>query len=288
MSLRSKIVSSLVVVSIAAPASAHAVHERRAELRAQRELESLTNAIGPTTFSTDTSGRVTLNGASVRARVSTMDGRVDDVMKAIERDCKSGDEELALGLDRGPGEGQSRPIRLERVVAQQGADGVRASLCVFAASDPGERGGRQPMHRVRYTLAQQSDEDHTAVTTVVQESENALEDLFPAEGDAPGSDLPDVARPDSSRRTLTAAVGDGTYTVRIYESTRPVETAVVRYDEAMTALGYAITGSLPTARMYRRDGKSFVASFIATTAGSNVAIAPFEPSRTPSSHLPSF
>jgi hypothetical protein len=43
----------------------------------------------------------------------------------------------------------------------------------------------------------------------------------------------------------------------------------------MAALGYATTGALEDARMYRKDGKSFVASFRGTTGGSTVALMPF-------------
>jgi hypothetical protein len=80
---------------------------------------------------------------------------------------------------------------------------------------------------------------------------------------------------------MTAIVGKGEHTVRVYESTLGVEASVASYDTRMKALGFETTGRLDDARMYRRDGQSYVASFRGTTGGSTIALTPFG---KPSSH----
>jgi hypothetical protein len=271
--LRAKIVSVIVVAAVAVPAAAHSAREHRAKARAEREIGELTQAIAPIAAAAPGARRVTLNGATMYFDKKTEQGSLDDVMARIAKECASGVENAAFGLPTDADEGQSKALRLERVHTQDAEDGsVRASLCIFAkegAPDSDEA------RRVRYTLAHRRDDGSIAVTTVVNASPTPLNELFPAEGDAPGSDLEGVARPESSRRTLTAIVGKNEHAVRVYESPMSVSASVARYDQQMGALGFATTGSLEDARMYRKDGASFVASFRATTEGSTVALIPF-------------
>ena len=276
--LHANVLLGLLIAAVAVPAAAHAAGEQRAKLRAQREMEAFANAIGPIQLTAGSERRVTLNGAPMFFRKTTEQGSVDEVMARVAKECASGTEASAFGLSKNLDDGVNKPIALERVFSQESEGGVRASLCIFAnrASTANEE-----LHRVRYTLAHTRDDGSVAVTTVVNASATPLQELFPLEGDAPGSDLEGVARPEQSRRTLTAIVGNNEHAVRIYESPLAVDSAVQSYDRQMTTLGYATTGSLEDARMYRRDGKSFVASFRGTTGGSTVALLPFEaaPSR---------
>jgi hypothetical protein len=273
MSLRTKIVSLLVVAGVAVPAAAHSAHEHRAKLRAEKEISELTQAIAPIAMAAPGARRVTLNGATMYFDKKTEQGTLDDVVGRIAKECASGDQSTAFGLPTDAEEGQSKALRLERVHTQSSDDGsVRASLCIFAKDGAPDS---EEARRVRYTLAQRRDDGSIAVTSVVSASGTPLNELFPAEGDAPGSDLDGIARPENARRTLTAIVGKNEHAVRVYESSSTVPVAVQSYDRQMGALGFATTGSLEDARMYRKDGKSFVASFRATTEGSTVALMPF-------------
>lgn len=273
MKLRAKIVSVLAVAAVAVPAAAHSAHEQRARTRAEKEISELTQAIAPIAMAAPGARRVMLNGATMYFDKKTEQGSLDDVMGRIAKECASGSQNEAFGLPADVDEGQSKSLRLERVHTQVSEDGsVRASLCVFAkegAPDSDEA------RRVRYTLAHRRDDGSIAVTSVVSASSTPLNELFPIEGDAPGSDLEGVARPENARRTLTAIVGKNEHAVRVYETPKTVPDAVQSYDRQMGALGFATTGSLEDARMYRKDGKSFVASFRATTDGSTVALMPF-------------
>ena len=271
--LHANVLLGLLVAAVAVPAAAHAAGEQRAKLRAQREMEAFANAIGPIQLTAGSERRVTLNGAPLFFRKTTERGSVDEVMARVAKECASGSETSAFGLAKNLDDGVNKPIALERVFSQESEGGVRASLCIFA-NDGGT--ANEELHRVRYTLAHLRDDGSVAVTTVVNASATPLQELFPREGDAPGSDLEGVARPEQARRTLTAIVGNNEHAVRVYESSLAVQPAVQSYDRQMITLGYATTGSLEYARMYRKDGRSFVASFRGTTGGSTVALLPFE------------
>lgn len=271
-SLHTKLLSVLLVMLVALPAAAHAAHERQASILARRDVEALTSAIEPVALAAGSEGRVTLNGAPLFFRKTTEQGTLDDVMARVAKECASGAEASAFGLSRNLDDGVNKPITLQRVFAQASEGGARASLCIFANEDGANS---DEIHRVRYTLAHQRDDGSISVTTVVNASSTPLSELFPAEGDAPGSDLSRVARPEQSRRTMTAVVGGGKHAVRVYESPLTVEDAVKSYDGRMAALGYVTTGSLDDARMYRKDGRSYVASFRGTTGGSTIALVPF-------------
>lgn len=264
--------SVLLLAGIAIPAVAHAAHERQATLRAEREMEMLAKVTGPIDAAPFAERRVTLNGATLFFRKTTEQGTLDEVMARIGKECASGTTSTAFGLTSAHDDGNAAPIRLERVFSQESEGGVRASLCIFGGEDGDPPDG---LRRVRYTLAHRRDDGSIAVTTVVNASAVPLEHLFPAEGDAPGSDPEEIARPAEARRTMTAVVGNGEHTVRVYESPLSLEASIASYDRQMSDRGFETTGSLDDARMYRREGRSWVASFRATTGGSTVALMPF-------------
>ncbi len=274
--LRAKLLPVLLVAGVAVPAASHAANERQASLRAersaQRDIDALTGALEPVARAAGSEQRVTLNGAPLFFRKTTQQGTLDEVMARVAKECATGTESSAFGLAKNLDDGADKPIALERVVSQESEGGARASLCIFA-NDEGASG--EELHRVRYTLAHRRDDGSIAVTTVVNASSTPLNALFPAEGDAPGSDLVGVARPEQSRRTMTAIVGRGEHAVRVYESPLAVEAAAHSYDRQMTKLGFDTTGSLEDARMYRKDGRSYIASFRGTTGGSTIALLPF-------------
>ncbi len=268
------ILYGLLVVGLAIPVAAQAAHERRSTLRADRDMAALSNLVEPMNSVAGASSeqRVMLNGAPLYFRSSTAQGTLDEVMAAVAKECASGTESAAFGLSRNLDDGVSKPITLQRVVTQEAENGARASLCIFANEDSG---APDRLRRVRYTLAHRRDDGSIAVATVVNASTTPLNELFPFEGDVPGSDLADIARPEQSRRTMTAIISSNQHAVRVYETPLAVPAAVSSYDRQMSGLGYVTTGTLEDARMYRKDGRSYVASFRGTTGGSTVALLPF-------------
>lgn len=271
----------LAIVAIAAPAAGHAARARLREKAADRELAAALAAVEPMA---PVAGRrsVALNGSEVIVDRSTVPGPIDAVMARVAEDCASGDRDRAFGGEP-RAEGASRSLTLSRIAVAEAASGARASLCIFAADGDADAVAepRAPLARARYTLASTREDGTVAVLTVVNAAADPLARLFPAEGDAPGSDLPGVARPAASRRLLTAVVGQNEHSVRVYASTLPLDRAIASYDEAMGVLGYTTTGTLDDGRMFRKDGRSFVVSFEPTTTGATIAIVPFDGS-TPS------
>lgn len=269
-----KVLYGLLVVGIAIPVAAQAAHERRSTLRVDRDMAAFANLVEPmqSVAGASSEQRVMLNGAPLYFRKSTAQGTMDEVMAAVAKECASGTESAAFGLSKNLDDGASKPITLQRVVTQEAENGARASLCIFANE---ENAGPERLRRVRYTLAHRRDDGTIALATVVNASSTPLNELFPMEGDAPGSDLADIARPEQSRRTMTAIIPSNQHAVRVYETPLAVEAAVTSYDRQMRSLGYVTTGTLEDARMYRKDGRSYVASFRGTTGGSTVALLPF-------------
>ncbi len=256
----------VAIAIVATAAGARAASERRAERKIAAEIDLLTSTVAP--LANEHDGSIVMNGAPLVFRRTSQQGATNDVMARVAKECANGSADTALGY----ASGENRSISLERVVEQQGEDGVRASLCVFA---PENGAPEDAARRVRYTLAQERGDGTVAVTTIVSPSATPLEKLFPADGDAPGSDPVAIARPDDARRTLTVV---GTHTVRVYESSVPVERSVERYDAKMASMGFTVSASLSDARMYRKEGQSYVASFRATTEGSTIALMPFDAS----------
>jgi hypothetical protein len=248
----------------------------------------MTNALGSAFAAPDdaVSGvrDVSINGARIFFKQTTEHRPLADVMKGIAKECGTGDHDIALGIADGHREGgETKALKLERVVSQDADSGVvKASLCIFEpeANVGGEEEGsnREPLRRARYTLAHQREDGSVGVTTIATASSTPLSDLFPAEGDSPGSDLTEVARPESSRRTLTAMVGTkAKNAVRVYESDLPTAQAVTSYDSAMEKRGFVTHAKLAEGRMYLKDDKRFVVTFHGTSAGSTVTISQFSP-----------
>lgn len=90
----------------------------------------------------------------------------------------------------------------------------------------------------RYFLARRVTEQRTQVLSIWTEGHFDLLGMFPAEGDAPGSDSPVVPRPPEARRTFSAVVPARPYTLRAYESRETRQAILAHYDERMPAAGW--------------------------------------------------
>jgi hypothetical protein len=101
-----------------------------------------------------------------------------------------------------------------------------------------ETGDLSEVGDARYFLARKVTEQRTQVLSIWTEGRFDLLGMFPAEGDAPGSDSPVVPRPPMARRTFSALVPDRPYTVRVYESRETREAILNHYDRLMPAEGW--------------------------------------------------
>ena len=128
---------------------------------------------------------VELNGAELRFASSTVEDSVEAVIDRAQKDC---------------GAQQDKALK--------GGDGSRGFVACFVPVPPplgpvvGEvRQVAPPTYRYVYA---QPGAERTVVISVEAEGEVQLKDLFPPEGDAPGSDAPGVPRPPDARRVMSA------------------------------------------------------------------------------------
>lgn len=90
----------------------------------------------------------------------------------------------------------------------------------------------------RYFLARKVTDASTHVIAIWTEGRFDIAGMFPAEGDAPGSDSAVLPRPPAARRTFSAILPDRPYAVRVYESRQSREVILNHYDEVMTQSGW--------------------------------------------------
>lgn len=111
---------------------------------------------------------------------------------------------------------------------------------------------------VRYVMVKRGKSSGSQVVALWTEGSLDVKKMFPDEGDAPGSDVPNVMRPPSSRRILTAYAEGAPYGIRAYESSVKADAILAQYDDVMTKTGWqsfpGAVEAVPYARSYSKDG----------------------------------
>ena len=101
--------------------------------------------------------------------------------------------------------------------------------------------------------------------------------VFPPEGDVPGSDLPEVARPDGARRVLDASVEGSRFGVRVYDSAETPAAVLARYDRDLAAKGWKridlSAKEAATTRVFDQGGADVFITATPSGGRSTVAIA---------------
>ena len=120
-------------------------------------------------------------------------------------------------------------------LAQSGGDGVAAFL--EHAKTFITTGDASGFGRLQYVFARKDDTGSHVVLVWSAGPFRPL-DMFPEEGDVPGSDGPDGVRPPAAVRLLSAAVADAPYSVDIYDSAGSGDQVLAHYDDAMIAHGW--------------------------------------------------
>lgn len=146
-----------------------------------------------------------------------------------------------------------------------------------------DTGDLSKLGHFRYVFAEPSKGPHggTHVITFWSDGELNLKKMFPATGDAPGTDSVLVPRPAGSRRTLAASVEGYPASVRIYESLATRESIERMYDETLRANGFTKVAA-PDARggaaYVRADNAEVFVSFTAVEKRTTVTIVEAAPS----------
>jgi hypothetical protein len=199
---------------------------------------------------------VKLNGETIHVSSTMTDTPLDDVLDRFEKECR----EHAGGLDdelnalpaavqgqvppdmKGPaGSGTMRTREGDRGMvaclardADLGYAGTLQALTRFAKS-----GDLADLGKLRYVMAERAPSGRTHVIGVWTEGSFHIGNIFPSEGDCPGSDLPETYRPEGSRRLLTASVEGAPFGVRIYQAPGTPDEVLAKYDQGMAAQGWS-------------------------------------------------
>jgi hypothetical protein len=120
-----------------------------------------------------------------------------------------------------------------------------------------ETGDLAELGQFRYVYAERQKDGRTHVVSMRTEGSLNVSRMFPATGDASGSDSRVLPRPPGSRRTLSAAAAGMPYAVRTYESNKGRAEVESFYDAWMKARGWiraAKVESEGASAYFRQDG----------------------------------
>lgn len=142
------------------------------------------------------------------------------------------------------------PLRAFGVFRADGQD--EGTAACFARKDGGglletikrlelllDDGDFSRLGQLRYMFTRKALNGQSHVISVSSLGQLRLARMFPAHGDAPGSDLIDSVRPPAARRVLSVRVEGSQLQTAMYESRAEPELAVSAFDPAMRARGFS-------------------------------------------------
>jgi hypothetical protein len=259
-SARSLRMSAYALVAFGAPAIAASrsvyADVREVGLGLGRQLARLEDLTGEPS-------RVRVNGAEVSRASAWTAQSTGEVLDRYEAYCRESPGALGRALadipravsspvERAPG--GAPPAPLVRVREETRGPGARGMVACFV-DPPGaaplplaarlralvETGDLSRLGHFRYVFAEPSKgaRGGTHVVTFWSDSELNLGAMFPATGDAPGTDSTLAPRPAGARRTLSASVDGYPAAVRIYETATARPSVEAALDEELRARGFA-------------------------------------------------
>jgi hypothetical protein len=246
---------------------------------------------------------VLVNGQSLRFAVLTTDQPVAAVLDHYERWCMQRDGRFAEQLDQAraklPGGDAVDSSLLDATLREGGDDqgfvgcfdaGGAGKLTPDDAAARFERfadtGNLADLGRFYYMFAERGAE-RTRLIAAWIDGDFYPARLFPATGDAPGSDVAGIPRPPGGRRLLSARQADAPYGWTIYERAGHEPAAVAaHYRQALPALGWGVTvdrevepGTWTLA--IARDGDTAILTIVEEGGGTVVSIATAAPEGEP-------
>ncbi len=200
---------------------------------------------------------IRLNGAELHRSSSHTDQSPSEVLQRYESYCRESPSLLGRAMRDIPATLSDRavlpsesPLRVAVVRDEKedrgmvacfvedpdvSAEALGASLVAFA-----ETGDLSKLGRFRYAFAERSTSARggTHVVTFWSDGELNVGKMFPAAGDAPGTDSSIAPRPEGSRRTFSASVEGYPGAVRVYECSARRAVIEKMYDETLVAKGF--------------------------------------------------
>jgi hypothetical protein len=253
---------------------------------ASRELDGLADVVGmPKTLF--------VNGAAMHVATAMTEQSPKEVLDRFEALCREHPQFLARAMDDVPEEMRHKAEaampgmswrRLTGLGIVRREDPDRGMLVCFTDDRPAhvadlkgrvqalkESGDLSELGRFHYVMVKRTPAG-TNVRTVWNEGSLPVARMFPAKGDALGTDSPDVPRPPNSRRTLSASAAEVPFSVHVYESTDNLAAMRAFYDREMAARGWQLhdAGSTVT---YEKPGADFVYCSFSARDGRSTVIA---------------
>ncbi len=201
---------------------------------------------------------VRINGAEVHWASNTATQSVDEVLDRYERYCRTSPSSLGQAMQDIP-ETVAGRIPLQKndpahaAIVRTNAEGRGLVACFVDPS--GQRRGPDGLRRelqalgvtgdlaslghFRYVFAERRPKG-TRVVTLWSDGPLKPGQMFPAVGDAPGSDVEFAVRPPDSRRTLSVSIDGFAAGVRGYETSREPADVLGREDRALRAKGFRV------------------------------------------------
>jgi len=263
-----------------------ALHTARAELET-RVLSTTRGILGvPDAWVRGKPRAITLNGAHIELASGRSEEPLGAVLDRAERECRrrSGGlharaqaraaTRLAGGVLRIERDREGLVACLDLGLSELAPEALAAKLSDFARD-----GDLQQLGGVRMLRAQALAHGTFFVTT---ESQGAapLWRMFPSEGDAPGVDPFELARPNGSRRLLSAWQEQGAPAIHVYESEQTLDSLWSPYLRKLELSGWQRDPHAPSqpegarAALFMRDGHQTVVVAEAARGMTLVSILP--------------
>jgi hypothetical protein len=201
---------------------------------------------------------IRLNGEAIYVSSTVQEVPLEGLLDRVEARCKDSPEDMLDALSNHAPSAE-RKEHEERLSSREAAGVVRYDtgekgvVVCFMRPEGAPSGITARLSRisrfldtgdlghlgdVRYVFAERNAEGRTHVVTAWTDGSFNLYSLFPAGGDAPGSDLEDVPRPRRSVRLLTAGADGVPYSARIYDAPGRPKAILAHYDLKMIARGW--------------------------------------------------
>ena len=128
--------------------------------------------------------------------------------------------------------------------------------------------------RLRYSFAERTEHGRTRVVSLWADTGLNLTTLFPATGDAAGTDSTVLPRPPAARRTLSAGAEGMPFAVRSYESSQSVAAAQHFYDAWLTQHGFRVAHDVDSnsSSYLRADGYQAFLSLMQTDGHTYITV----------------
>ncbi len=290
-SLRMSLYSTLVFGGVAAAASRSVYADvREMGLAVGHQLAKLEDLTGGASI-------VRINGAELHRASALTAQSTHEVLDRYESYCRDNPGALATAMRDIPTAMVDRaflpkvdPIRASVVRDESGDRG----MVVCFASDPAtggeparslaerlqalaETGDLSKLGHFRYVFAEKnaSGRPGSHVVTFWSDGELNLDKMFPARGDAPGTDSSLVPRPVGARRTLSASVDGSPAAVRIFDSPGKRAVSERAFDESLKAKGFvnvALPASPASVAYLRADSAQVFLSFVESESRTTVTM----------------